>query len=132
MVIKNFCGPFKSCYLPHLLVDYRSITYKATTNDLWINYASTLPAGVTLETYLLPENIGLLQDILYYHIIEGSHPTSSLVSGNLTALNGAAISGAVSDRVISFNNVYVLEPDWTFDNGIVHVIDGILVPPNMT
>jgi uncharacterized surface protein with fasciclin (FAS1) repeats len=91
-----------------------------------------ITSGVTLETYLLPENIGLLQDILYYHIIEGSHPTSSLVSGNLTALNGAAISGAVSDRVISFNNVYVLEPHWTFDNGIVHVIDGILVPPNMT
>ena len=39
---------------------------------------------------------------------------------------------AVSDSAISFNDVYVLEPDWTFDNGIVHLIDGILVPPDMT
>ncbi len=123
---------FISCYLPYLLVDYRSITYKATTNDVWITYANTLPAGVTLETYLLPENIELLQDILYYHIIEGSHPTSSLVSGNLTALNGAAISVTVYDSAISFNDVYVLEPDWAFDNGIVHVIDDILIPPDMT
>ena len=102
---------------------------KATTNFEWMSYASTLPAGVTLETFLLPENIGLLQNILHYHIIDGLHPTSSLVSGNLTTLNGAAISVVVSDKAISFNTFYVLEPDWSFDNGIVHIIDGILVPP---
>ena len=129
MVIKNFCGHVSE---PFYFVDFRTIKSAVAPNYVWVSHAADLPAGVTLETYLLPENIGLLQDILYYHIIEGSHPTSSLVSGNLTALNGAAISGAVSYRVISFNNVYVLEPHWTFDNGIVHVIDGILVPPNMT
>ena len=88
-----------------------------------------LPAGVTLETYLLPENIGLLQDILYYHIVDGSHPTASLVSGNLTTLNGDTVSVEVSDAGISFNDAYIIEPDYMFDNGIVHVIESVLLPP---
>jgi uncharacterized surface protein with fasciclin (FAS1) repeats len=83
-----------------------------------------------LETYLLPENIKLLQDILYYHIIDGLHPTSSLLDGNLTTLNGDTVSVVVVGGVISFNDAYVLESDWIFDNGIVHIIDGVLVPPD--
>ncbi len=101
-------------------------------NYVWASHAANLPAGVTLETYLLlPENIALLKDIVYYHIIDGLHPTSSLASGNLTTLNGFTISVVVSDKTISFNDAYVLEPDWIFTNGIVHVIDGVLVPPDM-
>ena len=36
----------------------------------------------------------------------------------------------VSDMAISFNNAYVIERDWMFDNGIVHVIDRVLLPPS--
>ncbi|KAL3806287.1 hypothetical protein ACHAXA_005787 [Cyclostephanos tholiformis] len=107
------------------------ITVLATTNDLWVSFAASFPAGVTLETYLLPENIALLQDILYYHIIDGLHPTSSLVSGNITAKNGKFISVVVSGGAISFNDAYVLESDWMFDNGVVHIIDRVLVPPDI-
>jgi hypothetical protein len=85
---------------------------------------------VTLETYLLPENFWLLQNILYYHIVDGSHPAASLVSGNLTTLSGDTVSVVVSDMAISFNNAFVIERDWMFDNGIVHVIDRVLLPPS--
>ena len=99
-------------------------------NNEWAFYADTFPAGVTLETYLLPENFGLLQNILHYHIIDGSHPAASLVSGNLTTLSGDTVSVVVSDIAISFNNAFVIERDWMFDNGIVHVIDRVLLPPS--
>jgi uncharacterized surface protein with fasciclin (FAS1) repeats len=59
------------------------------------------------------------------------HPTSSLVSGNITAKNGKFISVVVSGGAISFNDAYVLEPDWMFDNGVVHIIDRVLVPPDI-
>jgi uncharacterized surface protein with fasciclin (FAS1) repeats len=100
-------------------------------NNEWATYADTFPAGVTLETYLLPENLGLLQNILHYHIIDGLHPAASLVSGNLTTLSGDTVSVVVSDIAISFNNAFVIERDWMFDNGIVHVIDRVLLPPSV-
>ena len=85
---------------------------------------------MTLETYLIPENIGLLQSILLYHIIDGLHPAASLVSGNLTTLSGDTVSVVVSGMAISFNNAYVIEPGGIFDNGIVHVIESVLLPPS--
>lgn len=102
-------------------------------NYVWASatYDADIPAEVTLETYLLlPENAALLKDIVYYHIIDGLHPASSLVTGNLTSLNGANISVVVSDGAIVFNDAYKLEPDWKFLNGIVHVIDAVLIPPD--
>jgi len=36
----------------------------------------------------------------------------------------------VSDMAISFNNAFVIERDWMFVNGIVHVIDRVLLPPS--
>ena len=58
-----------------------------------------------METYLLPGNIGLLQNILHYHFIDGLHPAASLISGNLTTLSGDTVSVVVSDMAMSFNNV---------------------------
>ncbi len=63
-------------------------------------------------------------------IVDGSHPAASLVSGNLTTLSGDTVSVVVSDMAISFNNAFVIERDWMFDNGIVHVIDRVLLPPS--
>ena len=103
-------------------------SHTATTDDSWKALAVTFPAGVTLETYLLSQNIGLLRNILYHHIIDGLHPTSSLGNINLTTLNGDAVSVVLFDGAISFDGAYVLESDWTFDNGIVHIIDSVLLP----
>jgi uncharacterized surface protein with fasciclin (FAS1) repeats len=106
------------------------IAHAAVPDNEWATHADTFPAGMTLETYLLPENFGLIQNILYYHIVDGSHPAASLVSGNLTTLSGDTVSVVVSDMAISFNNAFVIERDWMFDNGIVHVIDRVLLPPS--
>jgi uncharacterized surface protein with fasciclin (FAS1) repeats len=55
---------------------------------------------------------------------------ATLVSDNLTTLNGDTISVVVFDAAILFNNVPVVEPDWMFDNGIAHVTDSVLLPPD--
>ena len=81
---------------------------------------------------LIPQSMVLqyIQYILHYHIIDRSHPAESLVSGNLSTLSGDTVSAVVSDVAISFNNAYVIERDWMFDNGIIHVIDRVLLPPS--
>jgi hypothetical protein len=117
-------------FFTSLLLILYHIAHAAVPNNEWANHADTFPAGVTLETYLLPENLGILQNILHYHIIDGSHPAASLVSGNLTTLSGDTVSVVVSDMAISFNNAFVIERDWMFVNGIVHVIDRVLLPPS--
>jgi len=55
---------------------------------------------------------------------------ASDVSGNLSTLSGDTVSAVVSDVAISFNNAYVIKRDWMFDNGIIHVIDRVLLPPS--
>jgi uncharacterized surface protein with fasciclin (FAS1) repeats len=102
----------------------------ATYDKAWETLAATFPDGVTLETYLLPQNLEMLEDILKYHIINGSYPVASLDSGNLTTLNGQDLSVDVSGTTISFNGVYITEPDWLFNNGVVHIIDILLIPPD--
>ena len=132
MFAEQMCGHRQFCFILYLtgLLILDHIVHAAVHNNDWVTHADTFPAGVTLETYLLPENIGLLQNILYYHIIDGLHPAASLVSGNLTTLSGDTLSVVVSDIAISFNNAFVIERDWMFDNGIVHVIDRVLLPPS--
>jgi uncharacterized surface protein with fasciclin (FAS1) repeats len=128
----EMCGHLQLCiflYLTGLLI-LEHVAHAAVSNDVRATHAETFPAGVTLETYILPENIGLLRNILYYHIIDGLYPTESLVSGNLTTLSGDTVSVVVSGMTISFNDAYVIERDWMFDNGVAHVIDSVLLPPS--
>ena len=89
MLAKQMCGHCQFCFILYLtgLLILDHIVHAAVHNNDWVTHADTFPAGVTLETFLLPENIGLLQNIIYYHIIDGLHPAASLASGNLTTLS---------------------------------------------
>ena len=89
---------------------------------------AALPAG-TVDSLLLPENVDQLTSILTYHVVPGLAPASSLVgtSGTLTTVNGAPlrIDGRDGVRV---GGATVTTPDVNASNGVIHVIDAVLLP----
>jgi transforming growth factor-beta-induced protein len=102
-------------------------TVFAPTNDAF----GSLPEG-TVDTLLLPENIDQLTDILKYHVVSGSVPSSSLESGDVETLNGELIAVDVSDTmgIMLNDNAHVITADIIASNGIIHVIDKVLLPPD--
>ena len=77
----------------------------------------------------MPDNIEQLQDILKYHVVAGSYPSSSLTSGDVETLNGDSVAITVSDSGVMVNDANVVTPDIMASNGIIHVIDKVLLPP---
>ena len=88
-----------------------------------------LPAG-TVETLLKPENKAKLTAILTYHVVAGNVPASA-VTGKVTdakTVNGATINVNGTNGV-KVNNATVVQADVMASNGVIHVIDTVLLPP---
>ena len=98
--------------------------YLAPTNEAF----AALPEG-TVENLLLPENIDQLADILKYHVVAANAPSSGLSSGNVETLNGDSVDVTVSDGGVMVNDATVTTSDVIASNGIVHIIDKVLMPP---
>ena len=90
---------------------------------------AALPAG-TVESLLKPENKDKLVSILTYHVVDGKTKSKDLAGKqlNVTTLNGAAlaIDGANGVKV---GNANVVTADIYASNGVIHVIDTVLLPP---
>jgi uncharacterized surface protein with fasciclin (FAS1) repeats len=89
-----------------------------------------LPAG-TLEMLMKPENKDMLKQILGYHTLFGLLTTNDLKEAKSAAAttNGQAIVLEKKDGVLMVNDAKILEPDKAADNGVIHVIDKVLMPP---
>ncbi len=88
-----------------------------------------LPAG-TVETLLKPENKDKLVDILTYHVVSGEVPAKVAVTlDEATALNKKAFKVAKRDGGLFLNESKVIQTDIECSNGIIHVIDAVLLPP---
>lgn len=86
-----------------------------------------LPAG-TVENLLKPENKEALADILQYHVSLGVYKAESLQNGQvLGQVNGDNITVSVKDGKIMIGGATVVA-SVAAANGIVHVIDGVLLP----
>jgi hypothetical protein len=96
----------------------------APSNDAF----DKLPAG-TVESLLLPENMDQLVEILLLHVFPGNVHSSSLISGEVIALNGSPLAIDVSSDGVLVNDANVVIPDIIASNGIIHVIDTVLLPP---
>lgn len=100
-------------------------TVFAPTNDAF----DALPDG-TLESLLLEENRDMLVDILTYHVIAGEVKSGDLSDG-MTAetVQGTEVTISVGDYGVSVNDASVVEADIEASNGVVHVIDAVILPP---
>ncbi|WP_343327880.1 fasciclin domain-containing protein [Leptolyngbya sp. CCY15150] len=91
---------------------------------------AALPPG-TLEALLLPENKDILVSILTYHVVPGSVMSTDLTSGAVPTAEGRSIMVDVSEAGVMVNNASVVMADIEASNGVVHVIDQVILPPDM-
>lgn len=100
-------------------------TVFAPTNDA---FAKIDPK--TLESLLLPENKGALTQILTYHVVPGRITgAQALEAGSLTTLQGEALNVRFVDGTLRVNDSKIVSIDIPASNGVIHVIDGVLLPP---
>ncbi|HSM82386.1 MAG TPA: fasciclin domain-containing protein [Nodosilinea sp.] len=100
-----------------------SITVFAPTDDAF----DALPEGA-LEELLLPENRDQLAQILSYHVVDGEVRSTDLASGEVDTLSGAPIMVMVGEESVTINEANVVTADIEASNGVIHVIDSVLMP----
>lgn len=102
-------------------------TVFAPTNDAF----AALPAG-TLDSLLLPENKQALTDILLYHVVAGSVLASDVVGlDSATTALGQDFTITIRDGKVFLNDsIEVIITDIEAANGVIHVIDAVLLPAN--
>jgi len=88
-----------------------------------------LPAGL-LEKLLLPENKDVLVAILTYHVVSGKVMAADVTAGMVTSVQGEDITVATASGVM-VNNANVVTTDIGASNGVIHVIDAVIVPPSI-
>ncbi|MBN1131797.1 MAG: fasciclin domain-containing protein, partial [Bacteroidales bacterium] len=76
---------------------------------------------------------GQLAQILLYHVVGAKAMSTDLSNGQtITTLQGSDITVTIQDSKVYINDVEVLVADLEADNGVVHVIDAVLLPPTST
>ncbi|WP_343212416.1 fasciclin domain-containing protein [Arenimonas sp.] len=99
-------------------------TVFAPTDDAF----AKLPAG-TLENLLKPENKDQLVAILTYHVVAGKVTAADVVKlDTATTVNGAAADVTVSGSTVKIDEATVTATDIKASNGIIHVIDTVILP----
>ena len=90
---------------------------------------AALPKG-TVEDLLKPANKAKLTKILTYHVVPGSVVSTSLKSGDVKSVEGSSLKVAVSTGKVTVSGANVVKADIKASNGVIHVIDKVLMPPN--
>lgn len=88
---------------------------------------AALPKG-TVENLLKPENKALLTKILTYHVVPGSVLSTSLKSGDVKSVEGTSLKVAVTPSKVTVGGANVVKADIKASNGVIHVIDKVLMP----
>lgn len=117
----------KSAGLAGMLMESGSYTVFAPTDEAF----AKLPAG-TVEMLLRPENRDKLRSVLQYHVVPG-RVTATQVMGMSSgkSVSGKSFTVMTSGDQVRINDATVIKADVMASNGIVHVIDTVLMPPAM-
>ena len=101
-------------------------TVFAPTNDAFAAVGSD-----TLNALLQPENRDQLTSILTYHVVQGEYMAAGTAPGtyDLTTLQGDTVNVVVAaDGSVMVDGASVIAADVDASNGVVHVIDGVIMP----
>ena len=87
-----------------------------------------LPEG-TVESLLKPENRDQLVAILTYHVVAGKVEAADVVKlDEATTVNGQDVQITVADSGVQVNDANVIKTDIEASNGVIHVIDTVILP----
>jgi uncharacterized surface protein with fasciclin (FAS1) repeats len=88
-----------------------------------------LPAG-TVESLLKPENKAKLTAILTYHVVSGAVKAEQVTKlDKAKTVNGAMIKVTTEGGKVMINDANVVKADIPASNGVIHVIDKVILPP---
>lgn len=91
---------------------------------------AALPKG-TLEKLLKPENRDMLRKVLTYHVVSGDLMAKDLRSGRVGTVEGSSVAVRVGHGSVRVNKSNVVKADIDAKNGVIHVIDRVLLPKNL-
>jgi uncharacterized surface protein with fasciclin (FAS1) repeats len=105
-------------------------TVFAPTDDAF----AKLPPG-TVDDLLKPENKDKLVKILTYHVVAGKYLSADVKQlpdgSKVPTLSGESITVTFKDGDIYVDGAKVVAADVVADNGVIHVIDAVILPPNL-
>ena len=91
---------------------------------------SKLPSG-TVESLL--QDLLTLRKILEYHVVSGKVMAADVINlSKMTTAQGEDVKISASDNDVKINNATVTAPDIEADNGVIHVIDTVLLPESIS
>ena len=124
-VLKNMTAAIQAGGLTATLEGQGPFTVFAPTDQAF----STVPAA-TRQQLLQPQNRKTLTRILSYHVVPGDLSSGQLNPGAVKTLEGQTLTVRTGSQV-TVNNAKVTQPDIQASNGVIHVIDRIIVPPDV-
>lgn len=125
--LKTLVAAVKAGGLVDVLKGDGPFTVFAPTDEAF----AALPAG-TLEMLLKPENKDKLVSILTYHVVAGKVMSGDLSNGQKAAtVQGDKVAVSINSGNVKINNAKVIAADVKAKNGVVHVIDKVILPPGL-
>lgn len=122
---KTLLAAAKAAGLVSALSGKGPLTVFAPTDDAF----GALPAG-TVKSLLKPANKSKLAAILKFHVVSGRVGSGALADGaTLETLAGAKLSFAATEKGFSVQGARIVKTDIGASNGVVHVIDRVMLPP---
>jgi len=123
---KTLAAALKAADLVTALKGSGPFTVFAPTDEAF----QKLPAG-TVETLLKPENKEKLRAILTYHVVAGKVTSAEVVKlTSAKTLNGQDLNITTHDGNVMVNDAKVTKADIKASNGVIHVIDTVILPAN--
>ncbi|MGD1864596.1 MAG: fasciclin domain-containing protein [Phormidesmis sp.] len=110
--------------LTEILGSEGPFTVFAPTDDAFAAW----PEG-SVDQLLLPENKDVLIQVLTYHVVPGAILSTDLEDGSVATVEGSEVEIAIADTV-TVNNANVVAADIEASNGVIHVIDRVIIPPS--
>jgi uncharacterized surface protein with fasciclin (FAS1) repeats len=120
---KTLVAAVKAAGLVETLQGAGPFTVFAPTDDAF----AKLPAG-TVENLLKPENKAKLVAVLTYHVVPGKVMAADVKTMKAKTVNGQELSIKVADGKVTVDNATVIKTDVAASNGVIHVIDTVVLP----
>ncbi|MCE2784996.1 MAG: fasciclin domain-containing protein [Pirellula sp.] len=115
----------KAAGLVEALSGDKALTVFAPTDDAF----AKLPKD-TVATLLKPENKDKLKAILLFHVVEGRvYSEDALAAKSAATLQGSKVEITVKDGAAYVNGAKILATDVDASNGVIHIIDSVILPP---
>ena len=125
---KTLLAAAKAAGLVEVLAGNQPLTVFAPTDEAF----AKLPAG-TVESLLKPENKEKLAAILKFHVVAGRVFSNEVLSkAELKTVHGGTLTAAMKNGAATINGAGLIATDIDASNGVIHVIDSVMLPPAAT